>query len=274
MKTIELTPDMIFRGNMILVNREHPCPPTTPYKPLTAIGDNVLLEAGAAAVYGSLMDELYLQTGRALPPEERITAVSGWRGKAEQERIYNNSLAENGADFTKRYVAFPGHSEHQTGLAVDLALGRENIDFLRPRFPYDGICGAFRSLARRFGFVERYPRDKEHITGIAHEPWHFRYIGAPHAEVMWCRNLCLEEYHDFLREHTAENPLTQIAEGVAIEIFYINAENKAVPLEIHENEPFMVSGDNAGGFFVTVWKTGYNSGSLRYALKASANLVK
>ena len=124
----------------------------------------------------------------------QIVPVSGYRTQREQEEIYESSLAENGPDFTAKYVALPGCSEHQTGLAIDLALKQARIDFIRPHFPYDGICGMFRALAPAYGFIERYPAGKEAITGIAHEPWHFRYVGCPHAGIMKVQNLTLEEY--------------------------------------------------------------------------------
>ena len=110
-------------------------------------------------------------------------------------------MAEHGETFTRQYVALPGCSEHQTGLAIDLGKAAGYIDFIRPAFPYDGVCGRFRRLAARYGFIERYQRGKEEVTGISAEPWHFRYVGAPHAQLMETNGLCLEEYRDFLRQH-------------------------------------------------------------------------
>ena len=91
-------------------------------------------------------------------------------------------------------MALPGHSEHQTGLAIDLGLRGPEIDFIRPDFPYEGVCQRFRERAADFGFVERYPAGKEAVIGIAHEPWHFRYVGPSHAREMVHRGLVLEEY--------------------------------------------------------------------------------
>ncbi len=112
----------------------------------------------------------------------------------EQTQIYEDSLRENGGEFTKKFVALPGCSEHQTGLAIDLGLCKEEIDFICPDFPYEGICQKFRQMAPDYGFVERYPAGKEKVTGIGHEPWHFRYVGRPHARIMTDRGLVLEEY--------------------------------------------------------------------------------
>lgn len=131
---------------------------------------------------------------------DKIIGVSGFRALEEQQNIYADSLRENGQVFTKQFVALPGHSEHQTGLAIDLALNEPPIDFIRPAFPYNGICQRFREIAPHYGFVERYPAGKETITGIAHEPWHFRYVGLPYALIMTEKHLTLEEYLDFLTD--------------------------------------------------------------------------
>ena len=74
----------------------------------------------------------------------------------------------------------------------------EHMDFICPEFPYDGICGHFRALAPDYGFILRYTKEKEAITGISEEPWHFRYVGVPHARIITDRGLCLEEYWEEL----------------------------------------------------------------------------
>ena len=149
-------------------------------------GTGVLLERQAALALERLMERI--------GGWREIVPVSGWRPGEEQRQIWDESLRENGMEFTKTYVALPGHSEHESGLAIDLGLKKESIDFIRPDFPYDGICGTFRALAPDYGFIERYPEGKEKITGIGHEPWHFRYVGTPHARILTEAGLVLEEY--------------------------------------------------------------------------------
>ena len=170
---------------LMLVNQQHPV--SLSPRSLVLVGGQVLLEQCAATALNQLMEEL--------DGWQYITAVSGWRSQEEQCEIYLQSLLENGEEFTNKFVARPGHSEHQTGLAIDLGLKQPDIDFLRPNFPYEGICQTFRELAADYGFIERYPAGKEAITGIAHEPWHFRYVGVPHAKIMVDHNWTLEEYH-------------------------------------------------------------------------------
>ena len=130
---------------------------------------------------------------------EHIVPVSAWRPHKEQQSIWDTSMRESGRKFTETYVAVPGHSEHETGLAIDLGLKQDVIDFIRPEFPYEGICQRFRQLAPKYGFIERYPKGKEEVTGIGQEPWHFRYVGMPHAEIMTEKGMVLEEYMEFLR---------------------------------------------------------------------------
>ena len=173
---------------LILVKRQHPCPANLPLDLIHVHPGypNMLLERRAVRALVRLMEKL--DGWRSIVP------VSGWRSMEEQEKLYQNALAESGPEFSEQYVALPGHSEHQTGLAIDLGLRQPEIDLIRPAFPYEGICQKFRELAPLYGFVERYPAKKEAVTGIAHEPWHFRYVGRSHAQRMTNLGLTLEEY--------------------------------------------------------------------------------
>lgn len=188
-----LTQEDINSGNLILVNQTHGYQGESEDQliPVLDSTPDILLARCAAASLSRLMAEI--------DGWRHIVPVSGWRSLQEQQTIWDDSLRENGDDFTRKFVALPGHSEHQTGLAIDLGLKQEHVDFIRPEFPYSGICQTFREQAARYGFILRYPAGKESVTGIAHEPWHFRYVGAPHAEIMTENGLCLEEYIDFLK---------------------------------------------------------------------------
>ena len=184
----------VHAGVLILVNARHAycgSEKAEALRPLPSSVGQVLLHAYAAEALDRLMG--------SLRGWEQITAVSGWRSAQEQQEIYTHSLHTRGRAFTEQFVALPGCSEHQTGLAVDLALKKDPIDFICPDFPYTGICQTFRQRAAAYGFIQRYPSGKEHVTGIAHEPWHFRYVGTPHAEIMVQNGLVLEEYIAFLR---------------------------------------------------------------------------
>ena len=86
--------------------------------------------------------------------------------------------------------AKPGHSEHQTGLAVDVE--GENKDYDNFEDTKEFIW--MKNNAHRFGFILRYPKGKEHITGFKYEPWHYRYVGIETATKIFKQNITLEEY--------------------------------------------------------------------------------
>ena len=176
-----------------------------------------------------------------------IVPVSGWRSRAEQQAIWDGALAEHGRAFTQTYVARPGCSEHQTGLAIDLGENRPEVDFLCPAFPDNGPCGALRRRAADFGFVLRYPAGKEAVTGIGHEPWHFRYVGLPHARIMEDRELVLEEYLAWLRAFSPEAPL----ESGGYALCYLPAGAEAVP---PPGGRWKLEDTNDGGAVLTVWR--------------------
>ncbi len=248
MKSITLTPEMAFRGNLILVNADHPLRETvSPDKLNYFKSSEVLLERKTSLV----LDNLF----KAISCGASIVPVSGYRTLEEQKEIYASSLEENGADFTKKYVALPNCSEHQTGLAIDLALNQESIDFIRPYFPREGICEAFRRKMAVYGFIERYQESKEGITGISAEPWHFRYVGFPHSSLIQAHNFALEEYLDYIGQFPYEgNHLKVQVENKNFEIFYQKAENCQVQVEFPGYLPFQVSGTNTGGFVFTLWR--------------------
>lgn len=234
----------IHSGLLILVNAEHPIQHMErPVLAPAVSGSDILLDTRAAAMLSGLISRL----GAA----GEIVPVSGWRSAEEQQEIWDGSMLENGAEFTRKYVALPGCSEHQTGLAIDLALRADSIDFIRPEFPYDGICGRFRALAADYGFVERYKSGKEDITGIAAEPWHFRYVGRPHARIMCDMGLCLEEYVEYLRSYPYPERLLEVrGEIYEAEVGFAGARD-ALGLP---DAPYQVSGNNVDGYIYTLWR--------------------
>lgn len=254
MKTISLQPDLIHAGNLILVNAKYPYHENIVRQTLTPVfaqASEVLLGDHVVKLLSDIMNQMN--------GWDQITPVSGWRSMKEQVEIYESSLLENGRDFTEKYVALPGHSEHQTGLAIDLALKQALIDFIRPDFPYTGICQAFRQKSVSYGFIERYPLGKENITGIAQEPWHFRYVGTPHAEIMAKHDFVLEEYISFLRAYPyGIQPYFYNSNGMHIAVSYLEASKTTdTVLEIDDTNPYSISGNNIDGFIITQWRKPY-----------------
>lgn len=243
----------IYKGDLILVNRQNPLQDIQldEYNPLLVQTDgryeNILLKKPAANMLNSLMT--------ACGAGDRIVPVSGFRSTSEQQKLFMDSLRENGEEFTFKYVAFPNHSEHQTGLAIDVAENKEDIDFICPSFPYEGICQSFRELAPLYGFIERYQNGKEGITGISHEPWHFRYVGYPHSQIIHTKGFTLEEYIDFLKayRYQGEHLIFRNREQI-IEMFYLEASAQKTGICIEEFIPYLISGNNVDGFIITVWR--------------------
>lgn len=116
-----------------------------------------------------------------------LYGVSGYRSADRQKQIFNNQVQAVGEIRAKEYVALPGESEHQTGLAMDV--GR-----LEGNFGQSKEGKWLRDNAHNFGFILRYPEGKEHITKINYEPWHFRYVGIKPATEIYNNGLTLEEY--------------------------------------------------------------------------------
>ena len=183
---VKLKKEDISKGYLILINPDHLLQKNT--MNLIFYNEefkNIELEQEAN-------NQLHLALD-TIKSNNRIVPVSGYRTLEEQIDIYESSLKDNGEEFTKKFVALPNASEHQTGLAIDLALNEGKIDFICPSFPYHGICQEFRNVAPKFGFIERYKNDKKKITKISKEEWHFRYVGYPHSEIINNLDFCLEE---------------------------------------------------------------------------------
>lgn len=243
MRTLDIQAADVHNGSLILVNDSLPIKNEPDKQSLSPL-DGVLLERQAANMLNAALG--------AADGAGNIVPVSGFRTLREQRGIYADSLRDNGSDFTGKYVALPGCSEHQTGLAVDLAENREDIDFLRPDFPYGGVCGRFRNIAAEYGFIERYPARREHITHIAHEPWHFRYVGYPHSCIMSGRGDTLEEYTEYVKRFRyGREHLKLSLGGRRFEIFFVPLG--AGDAEISVSGPCQLSGNNDDGVVVTLW---------------------
>lgn len=238
---IEVSRKAVFEGNLIPVNEKWGIKGDC-NKGLVGIGNEVFLNCEAAGALEKAVE--------AVGGGEMIVPVSGFRSAEEQREIFQNSMRENGEAFTRQFVALPDHSEHQTGLAVDLGLKAENIDFICPDFPYEGICQRFREAAPRYGFIERYQKGKENITGIAHEPWHFRYVGLPHAEIIAETGFALEEYTDFIKGFTFDKPLRKCG----AEVYYEEIKESKCIIRVPDKGKIIISGNNLDGVIVTVFK--------------------
>lgn len=233
----------IYQGNLILVNQDYPIRKEKSNHDLQVWDErypNILLDCQANLEIHKLLQEI--------ESKNDIVPVSGYRSLQEQEKIYQDAFRENGEKFTKQYVAYPNCSEHQTGLAIDLGLRKEKIDFIRPEFPYVGICQQFREKAAKYGWIQRYQEEKKEITKISCEEWHFRYVGYPHSEIIEKNNWCLEEYISYLKKFKfGKNAF--IYQEYEISYLEMNEEMRQIPIE--EKETIKISGNNVDGMVIT-----------------------
>ena len=116
-----------------------------------------------------------------------LSLLSGFRSYNTQSNLYNNYVKRYGKDETDTFSARPGHSEHQTGLAFDIGKISDSFG--------DTPSGKWlEENCHLYGFIIRYPKDKQNITGYKYEPWHVRYLGVEIATSVKESGLTLEEY--------------------------------------------------------------------------------
>ena len=120
----------------------------------------------------------------------KIIAVSAFRDYSYQKNLYNKYVIENGLDYADRCSARAGHSEHQTGLAIDIMGSNNDYNKFHESKEFNWMI----NNAHKYGFILRYPEHKEHITGFKYEPWHYRYVGIDAASIIHKKKITLEEY--------------------------------------------------------------------------------
>ena len=171
----------------MLINKAHPLPEN--FRPDGLIDlfsvenrrfflppKRMLLESSAARALNRMCMDAEREAGLT-----DYYVYSAWRSREEQAHIYRYRRRDG-------YVALPGCSEHESGLAIDIEAAVEDID----RLHLDWL----EKNSWRYGYIQRYPAGRERITGISFEPWHFRYVGEALAAVLFQSKWTLEEYHD------------------------------------------------------------------------------
>jgi D-alanyl-D-alanine carboxypeptidase len=130
----------------------------------------------------------------ALKEGFEIFVDSSFRSYEYQERVFNSIVLEKGLDHAIKFVAPPGGSEHQTGLAFDVIYRRNGI-MLEEQNEFDPEIQWLFNNSYKYGFILRYPKGKEDITGFNFEPWHYRYVGKELAKELFENSETLEEYY-------------------------------------------------------------------------------
>ncbi len=120
--------------------------------------------------------------------------LSGFRSYATQNRLYNNYVAADGKQLADTYSARPGHSEHQSGLALD-------VNSVEASFANTAEAKWLAENCYKYGFILRYPNGKTDKTGYIYEAWHIRYVGVEIATKIYNSGLCLEEYYGITSQY-------------------------------------------------------------------------
>ena len=189
-------------GYLLLVNPDHPL--SKDYKPsdLTYIKDKREGRNDRLCLYAAKALEALVKEASENGCK-KLASVSAYRPYNTQKYIFDTDVEklmqqgyskEEAIAIERKDTAYPGESEHQSGLAVDV-LG----DGMR-LYEFEGTYEAdwLAENAWKFGFIIRYPKDKEEITTYVYEPWHIRYVGRYHAKRIYDMGMCLEEYIEYL----------------------------------------------------------------------------
>ena len=186
---------------LVLVNKLNPLPEdweeklqVTSYT--NSIGDETETEVKAYEAYQKLKADLEKEG-------IHVDLDSARRTIAAQQKIVDDFTEKYGAEYTAKVVAKPGYSEHHTGLALDLYLNVNGVDYVENEdlVTFIDIWEVIHSKLPQYGFILRYLENKEHITGYAYEPWHIRYIDDPElAKEIMDKGITLESYLGAVKE--------------------------------------------------------------------------
>ena len=167
---------------LLLANKKHPLPEG--YEPSDLREPNVPMVYGSAPLRdeaASALEEMF-----AAAANDGVTLIlgSGYRSQEYQDQLYSGYSAEYGWEVADTISSRPGYSDHQTGLAADIS-DHDGATYLTQDMEYapEGIW--LKDHAHEYGFIMRYPKGKDAVTGYAYEPWHFRYIGRDYAAAVW-----------------------------------------------------------------------------------------
>ena len=192
-KTVKETD--LSKGNLIIVNKFNYLNET--YEP-----DNIT-EISLSCSYGSNKvsketNDAYIEMAKAAKEDGvQLMANSTYRTYERQDEIYKDFYYSKGINYADNYAARPGHSEHQTGLALDIfTTGNSTTSNFEDSDAFEWLS----KNAYKYGFILRYPKDKEYLTGYNYESWHYRYLGVEVATKVYNSGLTYDEYYAFYIE--------------------------------------------------------------------------
>lgn len=183
-KTIEQPYELL-----VLVNKYNVLPSGFKQYNLVNMGREYTVNDGKEYKLAGVAYESYVKMYDAAKKDGlSMKVISAYRTENYQRNLYNNKVATTGKTNADNYSARPGSSEHQTGLAVDISSTKGTFENT-PEFRW------LKKHAHEYGFILRYPKGKEWITGYSYEPWHYRYVGSDVATKIYEEGITYEEYY-------------------------------------------------------------------------------
>ncbi len=175
---------------LLLANKKHPLPEG--YEPYDLREPNVAMVFGSAPLRNeaaAALEEMF-----AAAANDGITLIlgSGYRSQEYQDQLYSGYAAEYGWEVADTISSRPGYSDHQTGLAADIS-DHDSATYLTQEMEFTPEGVWLKDHAHEYGFIMRYPKGKDEITGYSYEPWHFRYVGRDYATAIWS----IDEFYTF-----------------------------------------------------------------------------
>lgn len=200
---VDIEPDSVS----VFVNKEYALPES--YIPENLVVPDIKFYGGVNNNKNKLRQEaaeaIEKMFCEALDDGIVLYGVSGYRSYARQKEIYDKNVRMRGIQATNKVSAAPGHSEHQTGLAMDIST-KSLGGALTEKF---GDTPEGKWVAKncyQYGFIIRYPENTEQITGYSYEPWHIRYVGTEISEYIHNEGITFEEYYGYtLDEYYLDN---------------------------------------------------------------------
>ena len=185
--------------NLILVNRDNYIPDNYEVE-LTELANGEKVDSRIYPYLQSMFDD-------ARADGLQLFVAAGYRTQEKQQQLldekieayeYERHPKSKAKELAEQWVAVPGTSEHQIGMAVDI-----NADTTYSSS--DDVYSWLAENAYKYGFIKRYPADKTSITGVINEPWHYRYVGKEAAQEIQSQGICLEEYiEQLISNHVSE----------------------------------------------------------------------
>ena len=214
--------DIVYNSTLCLINNRYPIRDELPFKLVDYKDTGVLMDESIVESYAELSADVKKHVG------DNLFVMSHYRNEQEQKYLYEED---------NNTAALPGASEHQTGLALDVYVkGYAGSGFLKSE------AGQYvNKNSWKYGFIIRYPLFKKHITGIRFEPWHIRFVGLPHSEIIYKEGLTLEEYISSLG----------VGNFYKYKNYYISRQEGDKLLIPYHLKEVMLSPDNTGCYIIT-----------------------